>query len=458
MGMNISVNTFGNMHPRISVDGNGDPLVIWGRMSDGAVFLARWNGTGFNTPVKLNPAWMQIATASWMGPDIASKGDTVYVVVKKTPETSDTNHVYILTSFDGGNNFFAPVRVDYIADSLSRFPTVTVDDQGNPIVAFMKFNSSFLDSRWVVSRSLDYGNTFNTDVKASGFSGINAEVCDCCPGAVLNSGVNTLMLYRDNLSDIRDIWAGHSNNNLASFDNGFAVDTLNWFIVTCPSSGPDGIIVGDSLYSVFLSAGNGSYRTYLSTSSVSNNALGTFSNLTGSLPGLSQQNYPRIAHSGNAAAIVWKQNINGVAQLPVLFTNDITSGFPSAFDTVDISDITNADVAMSNGKVYVVWQDDNSQTVKFRSGTYVVNTSIEESEQTIFTLFPGITSSSITIKFTGGNPSSSMSIYNITGKQLLSMQIQGDQAEFDVSNLDAGLYFVKVTNSRGVFSQKFLRQ
>ncbi|HQW46036.1 MAG TPA: hypothetical protein PLZ98_03125, partial [Chitinophagaceae bacterium] len=257
MGMNIAANSYDNMHPRMSLNGAGQPMVVWGKMSDKSVQFTRWNGAAFTTPIKLNPAWMTVAGASWMGPDIASKGDTVYVVVKREPEAADTNRIFIFTSYNGGVSFNAPVELAVIADSLTRFPTITTDASGNPIVAYMKFNSSFLESRWVVTKSMNYGASFMTDVKASGYSGVNAEVCDCCPGAIVTSGNKTVMLYRDNLSNIRDIWCGLSTNNSTSFPSGFAVDNNNWMVMSCPSSGPDGVIIGDTIYSTFMSSSTG---------------------------------------------------------------------------------------------------------------------------------------------------------------------------------------------------------
>ena len=125
MAMDIANNTHDNMQPHIAVDGSGNPLVIWGRMNDESVFFSRWNGTAFTAPVKLNPSWLTVATASWMGPAIAAKGDTVYVVVRQTPESTDTSkHIYIIRSFDGGVSFSAPIQVENIADSVSRFPAV----------------------------------------------------------------------------------------------------------------------------------------------------------------------------------------------------------------------------------------------------------------------------------------------------------------------------------------------
>ncbi|MCY7410779.1 MAG: glycoside hydrolase [Chitinophagales bacterium] len=257
MGMNVASNSYENMHPRVVADASGDPLVIWGRMSDESVFFSRWNGTAFTLPVKLNPSWLTVATASWMGSDIASKGDTVYVVMKQTPETESTSHIYIVTSFDGGITFSVPKQVEFIADSLSRFPTVTVDATGNPVVAFMKFDNMFADSRWAVTKSSDYGNTFSTDVKASGWSGADALVCDCCPGGIVGEGNNIAMLYRNNQNNIRDSWASISTDGGTSFTEGWNVDQNNWNLISCPATGPDGVIIGDSLYAVFMNGESG---------------------------------------------------------------------------------------------------------------------------------------------------------------------------------------------------------
>lgn len=455
MDMDIADNTYDNMHPRIVMDGSGSPLVIWGRMSDEAVFFAKWNGTSFSSPVKLNPSWLTVASASWMGPDIAAKGDTVYVVVKRTPETSDTNHIYILSSFNGGASFAQPTRVDFIADSISRFPTVDVDAMGNPLVAFMKFNSSFLDSRWVVAKSTDYGASFLPDVKASGYSGVNAEVCDCCPGAVISSGNVSTMLYRDNNSNIRDIWTGISMDNGSSFPMGFEVDNNNWMITSCPSSGPDGVIIGDTLYSTFMSSGSGNYRTYLSKSSISGGAANSVANLTGTIPGLTQQNYPRIASDGSALAVVWKQNVSG-AQLPILFTNEISEGLPAVYDTVDLGDITNADVALGNGKIFVVWQDDNSGTVKYRSGTYIaLGTSVSENKEAKFSVFPNPASDMLTI-IPLNEGKYGLSIYNSLGQQVFSSQLTTNQ--IDISGLSDGIYQIQISQLNTSHTQTFIKR
>ncbi|MEO8149143.1 MAG: T9SS type A sorting domain-containing protein [Bacteroidia bacterium] len=448
MGMNIAASTSGNEHPRIVTDAASNPLVLWGHSS--RAMFSRWNGSTFTTPVMVNPMSMTIAHAGWMGPDIASHGDTVYVVMKQTPEADTSSHIYLVRSFDGGITFSAPFQIDNIGDSISRFPTVTTDDTGNPIVGFMKFNSTFGDARWVVTKSSDYGMTFSTDVKASGWSAIGATVCDCCPGSIVSDANNVAMLYRDNNSNIRDSWAGISYNGGSSFSNGVNIDQNNWMLMSCPATGPDGVIIGDSLYTVFMNGASGTAKVYRSVSSISNATSQPSQLVTGNIPGLSSQNYPRIASNGNAVAIVWQQAVSGTAQLPILFTNDINNGFPAMYDTVDLANITNADVAVVNGKVFVVWQDDGSGTVKYRTGTFTpVNTSVHSLNNiTSIIGYPNPVSSrviNIPLPYFN-NLNVEYTVSNLLARELIHafVTIENGLLKVDVSSLQNGTYFLKI--------------
>lgn len=442
-GMNIANSSYGNLHPRIVTDATGNPVVIWGRSSDESVFISRWNGSAFSTPMKVNPSWLTVATSSWMGPDIAAKGDTVYVVMKQTPEVGYP--IYLSTSFDGGTTFSTPVQVDFIADSISRFPTVAVNNQGNPVIGFMKFNPDFSNARWVVATSNDFGNTFSMDVKASGWSGGNATVCDCCPGSITCNGNTVAMLYRDNLSNIRDMWAGISTDGGNSFTQGMSVDQGNWMLMMCPSSGPDGVIIGDTLYTAYMSGATGMDLVYFSKSSLSaiTGAAGT--PLTGTFMGLAIQNFPRIASAGNAVAVTWKQNVDGADQLALQFTNNILNGLPAAYDTVDLGDVTNADIALTDGDIFLVWEDDNSGTVKYRKGTFTPATGIDVyPNENSMVFFPNPFSEALTIQLAGSADHRKISVTSVLGQEIFSKQVSGSENNIQVnaSEWNSGVYFV----------------
>ncbi|HLG35406.1 MAG TPA: T9SS type A sorting domain-containing protein [Bacteroidia bacterium] len=442
-GTNIAASASGNNHPRVVTDAAGNPLVIWGNAN--RAMFSRWNGTAFTTPVMLNPMTMTIAEESWMGPDIAAHGDTVYVVFKQTPEADTSSHIFIVRSFDGGATFSLPVKVDSPIDTVSRFSTVTTDTLGNPIVAFMNFNSGFSNAQWAVAKSTDFGSTFSTSVRASGWSSVTSTVCDCCPGGVVNSGSNVAVVYRDNNSNIRDSWAGLSTNGGNSFSGGWNMDQNNWFLMSCPATGPDGVIIGDSLYSVFMNGVSGN-RVYKSVSSISGMSAQPSEMIAGSIPGLTQQNYPRIDRYGNAMAIVWRQFVSSVEQLPVYFTSDISTGFPAAYDTVDLGNIVNTDVAVANGKIFVVWEDDNSGTVKYRSGTFApVITAVKEIAENDFSVYPNPATKEFRIQDSGLRIQA-VEIYDVLGQRVLQSQIRNLKSEIsvDVSTLSPGIYFVRV--------------
>lgn len=449
----VAMSMDGNLHPRIVTDASGDPMIIWGKGSSNECKFSKWNGTMFTNPITINSPSIPVFTASWAGPDIASRGDTVYIVIKETPE--DVNPIYIVSSFDGGQTFSSPIQVDFVTPDLSRFPTVTIDDSGNPIVGFMKFDANFSNARWVVTRSSDYGITFTTDVLASGWSG--GVVCDCCPGSIVSEGNTVAMLYRDNLINIRDSWTGVSTDNGLSFTNGWNVDLNNWMIMACPSTGPDGVIINDSLYSVFMNASSGSPRVYFGSSSLANMQPAFVQQLSGN----TDQNYPRISKYDSALGVVWKETVLGDNKALFRFSSDINNSLNPVPDTIANAGVVNADVAIHNGNVYVVWQDDISGTVKFKSGIYIPTTNISVVETGRILLYPNPTNSEEIKILLSAVPDGeyNFKIENVLGQCTESSKCHVINGEANIKiPVEHGMYFLKIATDKGELVSKFIRQ
>lgn len=449
----LASSSFGNNHPRIVMNGTESPVVVWGRDSDASLLCSYWDGTKFSTPLKLNTN-ITIATASWMGPDIAAHGDTIYVVMKQTPENSSNSGIYLSKSFDGGKSFSSLIRVDKIADSLSRFPTVATDKNGQPIIAFMKFNSNFRESRWVVTKSNDFGKSFSQDIKASNWFG-SEEVCDCCPGTLISDGMNTVLMYRDNNKNIRDSWMALSKDGGNTFINACNVDNNRWQINTCPASGPDAVIVGDTLYSVFMNGASGRALNYMSKTILSEAKLVKTSAIQGPASGLNSQNFPRISAYGNAAAIVWRQDVSNKLQLPILFTKNIYNGFPTKYDTVDLLDIDDADVLVTKDKVFVVWEDFASRTVKYRVADINTITDIQLNQKpNQIIISPNPASDQIEIH--ADEKINELTITDLKGNVIY--QSQNPEKLISLYGLSSGIYLVYCRMKTGVAKQKFCKQ
>jgi len=438
------MSSYGNNHPRVVLDRSGDPMVLWGNPGGDDTYFAKWNGSGFTTPLLINTG-IDVFAASWAGPDIAAHGDTVYVVVKQSPEM--TNFAYLYASYNGGTSFGSAVQLDVnLADSISRFPVVTTDDVGHPVVSYMKIDPAMDNARWVVTRSNDFGATFGIDVLASNWSG--GDVCDCCPGQIICEGNTVAMMYRDNASNIRDMWCGISTDAGSSFDGGFGLDNPDWMLMMCPSSGPDGVIIGDTLHSVLMSGFTGDYLVYYSKSSINGMANSSVTPITGLLPSLNSQNYPRIATDGSAVGIVWKQSIGGQSQLPLLFTNNINNGFPSGFDTVDLNDVTNADIAIRDGMIHIVWEDPTSGTVRYRSGSFSSTMGIEGGNNNeMVSVFPNPTTGIVSVQIANNySGNAEMNITDLLGKNISTgiVTLSNGKVVTDISGLNTGIYLLDV--------------
>lgn len=456
----VAGSDYGNNHPRMVLNTAGEPLIIWGK--SGNAMYSKWDGDGFTEPVQLNPDGTSIAEADWMGPDIAAYGDTIYVVFKETPENDDNSHIWCLASFDGGTTFGNPVRVEDVPDGRSRFAEVSTDDEGNPVVAFMRFDMNFIVPRWVVTRSDDYGNSFLPDVKASGWSSQSSEVCDCCPGTVLCSGNTIVMVYRDNNSNIRDNWAGVSTDLGNTFSGGMNLDKQNWMLNACPASGPDGIIIGDSLYSVSMNGANGISLVYFNSSYLPDMKAPEGMPLTGEFQGLNQQNYPRITHDGAKTAIVWKQIVMGVSQLPVLYTNDIADRFPDEYELIALQDVDNPDVALAGDKIYVVWQDVRSKSVKYRRGT------ITETSATLnsiafedFQVSPNPSSNGWQLAGPSHQAALYLSLLSIDGQVLYTEEFEARNEishRIENNHLKPGVYLLRLFSFEGEKTLKLIKE
>lgn len=449
--ISVATSNYGNAHPRISVNGSGEPVIVWGNYDEASCIFVRRNGNSFSTPITLNDTAISIFATSWAGPNLAAKGDTIYVVMKQLPE--EQTPILITSSFDGGLTFNQPVPVDLIAPDFSRFPVATIDDAGHPIVGFMKFGPLLRDGLWTVTRSNDHGQTFTPDVFAGNWSG--GVACDCCPAALVSEGNTVAVMYRDNLNNIRDTWAGISYDNGQTFSAGTNIDQNNWMQMLCPSMGPDGIILNDTLYAVFASGALGPMKSFLSKTSLSNVQCSGSNELVSG----GNQTYPRIAHSGNAAAVVFKQSVNGSGQAVVCFYSDITTGNPLFRDTIATAAVINADIALSNGKIYVVWEDGASGTVKFKSGDYSQSVSINEpANKRSFICYPNPSDgNTLFLSLDGSNEEVLVDITDVTGKLIRNEIVKFSSGQAKLSTaLSSGSYLVTIRNKNMSLHQRLV--
>ena len=364
----------GALRPRVAVNGSGFPVVLWGDHQPMVQRVAVGDGTAFSAPVEVS-AGLVPSVAEWMGGDIAAAGPTVWVVMKATPE--ETRPVYVRRSDDGGFTWGDTLRVDPFDDRVSRFPSIAVADPEAPLVQYMQFDSGYFGARQVVSRRT--GGVFSAPVQVSApFA--PGEVCDCCTGQVVAAADGAIALYRNAGSDLRVIWGAASTDGGLSFPEGGLLDQTAWQVSLCPSSGPDGVLAGDSMRYVWMSAAVNGAKVYIGTAAAADLGAGPQGLVFPGQPQNQLQNFPRIAGSGDTLGVVWQQQQSG--QTEILFSWSVTgpAGL-SAPDTVN-GVLTSAqrtpDIAYADGVFHIVWSEPNTGQVRYRSARLVNTAGLPE--------------------------------------------------------------------------------
>jgi hypothetical protein len=434
--------TYGKLRPRITLNASGNPVIVYGNTN--AINVSVWNGTSFNTPVNVLPAGMQNYISGWTGPDIASAGDTVIVVFKQS--TLETGNVYSVRSTDGGLTFSDTIRVDSHDTGVAWMPSLDMNDQGEITVAFMIHDANWANPRYAVVHSSDAGLSYSDEIEI--VSTIPGEACDCCPSEVVMDGTQRTMLFRNNDANIRDIYAVHSSNNGASYDFEENVDQTNWSIAGCPSTGPHGAIVGNSLITTFASSATGNYRNYVTVSDISTGL--TFQNSYSQNDPSSNQNYPRINNSSDTIVLAWREYFGASSEIYVSVASggqymDLINNGVIANQTTQGTQ-TNPDIQVLNGIVHLCYQDDFQNAVIYRSGVVQDVTGIETNSSGDITIYPNPAKDRLTI--------SNLNIENITlidnqGRIFKVEMIDNNGLELNLEKFNSGSYNLKIETQDG---------
>ena len=446
--------TYRNIYPRITLTTGDNPLVVWENSGTDKIYSSRWNGSAFTTPITLNPNGVFPYIASWTGAEVASSGDTVFVVFSTEP-TATTAQVYTVRSLDGGVTFQDTVRVDQIGTDIPRFPSIAVGLNGNPVVNFMRFNAAFEDPEYSISRSTTGGTSYlapiNPTTAAPGF------VCDCCPASIAASGDRQVLLFRNDDNNIREMWGCYSTDGSASFTAAAEVDQTNWNISSCPSSGPSGVIMGDSLVTTWMSAGD----VYISSTNLATQQIGVHRQLFPT--GLGVHNFPVIAGRGDTLAVVWQGSNGGTTDIFFTYSVTGTAGLGVNIDTLTAGTIgsqTRPDIQFSNGKFHIVFSDNVGSNVKYLQGTIDPATLgvNEVNTSSAIELFTSQVEGKTTIQVRSElETEASIQLINSAGQQVISakQQITKGISAISVPEVQKGIYFVVLETKAGkVYKQK----
>jgi len=435
----------GNFHPQIETLSDGTPAVIWTNSSDKSIYFAKHDGSSAFLPaIKLNPDGLNIQAYNWSGADLAIEGDNIYVIFRSEGYT--TGNIFMVKSTDNGASFSDTVRVDQLTTGFGQYPDIAVYND-TIWTTFMDHDAGGADPQYVVSRSTDGGLTFETEVAVSTAWG--AEACDCCQPEIIANENKVVVFFRNNDANTRDIKAVASLDRGATFSQTFSVDDHNWFINSCPSTGPDARFDsnGDVLatYKTYVS---GESRIYLQGYDIDADMTTGGVQIEDVASSNAQINYPQIDYKDGIMGIVWE----AAGQSIDVFINFSETGI-AGIDAANAFNLTNAsgaqnkpDIAVGDAYFHVVYAD--GLNLKYIQVTPLL--SLAEETTPFVSTFPNPASDKVIFEVPGADQGFTVGLYDLNGKEVLvPTAATSNKLSLDVSGLPQGLYhYILSTNAK----------
>jgi len=351
----IVAENFGVHHPQIDLNALNESIVTWTDATSKNIYFSKKVNNSFTTPIALNTGGVLVQSYAWSGPDLCVENEKIYTVFRS--DGYETGNVYLAKSIDHGATFSAASRVDYLSEGYAQYPDIAVLND-TIFVTYMQHDANSTNPRYVLSRSFDGGTTFEQPILAGALTG--NEACDCCPPDIVVTDEYVIILFRNNNNNIRDIKGAISYDRGTTFTQIADIDTHNWMLMSCPSTGPDGKIntQTQTLHTVYKSTENNVNKVFLNTYDLNQNVSNATIDLS---ENLSNTNYPQLALSGDTIGVV----LEGLGtSIDVFFTHSYSGA--SGINTSNRINITNAqspqskpDIIFRNANFHVVYAEGN---------------------------------------------------------------------------------------------------
>ncbi len=444
----VATGAAGNFSPRIALLPDSSLGVVWGNASK--IWFSRWSGGAFSPAVQIGTGGTTPGIYEFGGLDVAASGQRIFVVFEQFQKG-----IFCVRSDDGGATWQPPTTVFTVPTRRgATISSISVDALGNPMVSFLYQTSSETNANVQFVRSLDGGLTFPVSTNAS-TPADGDFVCECCYQDILPTGGDTVFVaFRNNRSNIRDMWVTRSTDGGANFDAACDADAQDWTVNVCPFSGPRlARLAGDSLLSVWMSKTTAGLRVFGSTLHTESMEKGQEFSFSGSSTGTSfNQNHPDVAARLDTVAVVWEESgFVGTGQ-------DIICAFSTTgaagLKTGNLSNVSAAagsqkfpQIAYRDGIFHLIYTDPTAGLI-YRRGTVVAPSGTGETIKidSSVQIFPNPTTDFLTIK--SSQTMARVDVFSVVGRLMQSHDF-ADKSNLSLANLPAGVYFLKIWGKQG---------
>jgi hypothetical protein len=442
----LNPNETASLRPRICLV-DGEPLVMFTRNSLGEkIFVNRKKDGEWLGENLISAEGVNFQAGTRLGPAIASYGEVVYVayILDSSPK-----QIAFQRSVDGGLTFTESLMAYNLGSELAEGIDVLVLPDGNPVIAFIHYEAGWTAASQVVLRSYDGGETF-TDLIS-----IDNTPCECCTPSLIAGETTYGVSYRDNDDNIRTFKIQISSNENAEFTSSVETDPTNWEVSVCPASSSDGFIVGDTLYSTWMSKPGSLTEVYMSRTNLDEEIIIDWS-VVDSDTDYGSQNHPKMDGDSETQVVVWEEYREAKKDIyGVVIQNGVYGPSFSVTEGDSVENKENVDVMYDKESniFHLVYRNKGENAVAYRTMS-PSSLSVEELDSNLLGLFPNPASDKIQLdmKLDGV---SVFRVYSSIGEMVITDFYQDF---ISIESLQSGNYFIELTDDSKTYRSSFVKQ
>jgi hypothetical protein len=261
-------------------------------------------GDSFAEPVRVNDVPGEVSSHSESSPRMALRTRSEFYVLWQSRRPGGGSVLRFARSMNWGESFTKAIDVDAAGAAPSQsFYTMNVSPQGTIYVAWLdgrdRGKGREGTSAVYLAKSTDRGVSFQPPVR------VTLDTCPCCRPSISFSDEKTVHVsWRGVVDDnIRDIFLSTSTDAGASWKKGVRVAEDNWKLNGCPHSGAATAVLGKRLFVSWTTVRDSQGQLYLAWS---DDAGQTFSPRVKAADAVVDPNHSYLATAGDRLALLFQ--------------------------------------------------------------------------------------------------------------------------------------------------------
>lgn len=283
----------------VAIAPDGTIYVSWVQnQANNDAYVARSldGGMTWSSPSVVDDQGLQPRAGSGRQPYLAVTDEDVYIVYDVADVAAG---IFMHRSAAADAMDFSDITTLVSPGTSTDYAHIDISASGELWAAWQQYEGDPAQGRIVFSRE---SNGFAIEEVSASTPGIP---CECCRLDLrFNSGGDAILAYRNNVGDLRNMWALRAASGTSSFAGAVEASHTDWMSFVCPMEGPSLADDGARQYIAWADSSSGEWRAYVGTSDDAGQSWGDAVLLAPNQNGLQGSPVVAVGDSGTVYAVM----------------------------------------------------------------------------------------------------------------------------------------------------------